>query len=105
MVDAARVMSERRIRHLPVVEGENILVVGNLSRLGRFTGRKLGALLVSPTVAVRNSELEPEAAELGQQLDLRGGGNRQPLLLAIRLKCGPAIGVPIASLITNRRAL
>jgi acyl-CoA dehydrogenase family protein 9 len=40
--------------------------LGNLSRLGRFTGRKLGALLVSPAVNVRNSELEPEAAELGR---------------------------------------
>jgi acyl-CoA dehydrogenase family member 9 len=40
--------------------------LGNLSRLGRFTGRKLGALLVSPTVPVRSTELEQDAAELGR---------------------------------------
>jgi hypothetical protein len=40
--------------------------IGNLARIGRFTGRKLGALLVPPTVAVRNSELEGDAAELGR---------------------------------------
>src|SRR5204862_8088077 len=30
--------------------------LGNLSRLGRFTGRKLGSFLVSPTVPVRSTE-------------------------------------------------
>lgn len=40
--------------------------LGNFTRLGRFAGRKLGSLLVSPTVTVRNSELEPEAAALGR---------------------------------------
>jgi len=40
--------------------------IGNLARIGRFTGRKLGALLVPPTVTVRNSELEGDAAELGR---------------------------------------
>jgi hypothetical protein len=40
--------------------------LGNLSRLGRFTGRKLGSLLVSPTVAVRSTELEADAAEIGR---------------------------------------
>jgi alkylation response protein AidB-like acyl-CoA dehydrogenase len=46
--------------------------LGNLSRLGRFTGRKLGALLVAPTVAVRNTELEPDAAELGRLVSSLG---------------------------------
>jgi alkylation response protein AidB-like acyl-CoA dehydrogenase len=45
---------------------------GNLARLGRFTGRKLGALLSSPTVPVRSSELEPEAAELGHLVSSLG---------------------------------
>jgi alkylation response protein AidB-like acyl-CoA dehydrogenase len=46
--------------------------LGNLARLGRFTGRKLGALLVSPTVAVRSAELEADAAELGRLVALLG---------------------------------
>ena len=40
--------------------------LGNFTRLGRFAGRKLGSLLVAPTVNVRSSELEPEAAALGR---------------------------------------
>jgi alkylation response protein AidB-like acyl-CoA dehydrogenase len=40
--------------------------LGNLTRLGSFAGRKLGSLLVSPAVPVRNAELEPEAAQLGK---------------------------------------
>jgi acyl-CoA dehydrogenase family member 9 len=40
--------------------------LGNLSRLGRFTGRKLGSLLTSPSVPVRSAELESDAAELGR---------------------------------------
>ncbi len=40
--------------------------LGNLTRLGRFAGRKMGSLLVAPAVAVRSSELEGEAATLGK---------------------------------------
>jgi alkylation response protein AidB-like acyl-CoA dehydrogenase len=39
---------------------------GNFSRLGRFAGRKVGALLASPAVSVRNVELEPDAGHLGR---------------------------------------
>jgi acyl-CoA dehydrogenase family member 9 len=46
--------------------------LGNLSRLGRFTGRKLGSLLVSPPVSVRSSELEADAAELGRLVGALG---------------------------------
>jgi acyl-CoA dehydrogenase family protein 9 len=57
---------------------------GNLSRLGRFTGRKLGALLVSPTVSVRSSELEPEALELSRLVSSLGS-NVQRLLVQYQL--------------------
>jgi hypothetical protein len=46
--------------------------LGNVARLGRFAGRKLGSLLVSPTVPVRHSELEPDAAELGRLVNAFG---------------------------------
>src|SRR5262245_18986989 len=46
--------------------------LGNVTRLSRFAGRKLGALLVAPSVPVRNAELEPEAAELGRLVNLLG---------------------------------
>jgi acyl-CoA dehydrogenase family protein 9 len=46
--------------------------IGNLSRIGRFAGRKLGSLFVSPTVSVRSSELEPDAATLGKLVALVG---------------------------------
>lgn len=46
--------------------------LGNLTRLGSFAGRQLGSLLVSPTVPVRNSELEPEAAQLGKLIRMLG---------------------------------
>jgi len=39
---------------------------GNFSRLGRFAGRKLGSLLASPAVTVRNVELEPDAGRLSR---------------------------------------
>jgi len=58
--------------------------LGNLSRLGRFTGRKLGALLVSPTVTVRNTELEPDAAELGRLVN-QLGANVERLLVKYQL--------------------
>ena len=47
--------------------------LGNLSRLGRFAGRKLGSLLVSPQVAVRSPELEPDAAQVGKLIGQFGG--------------------------------
>ena len=40
--------------------------LGNFTRLGSFAGRKLSSLLVPPPVPVRNSELEPEAAQIGR---------------------------------------
>jgi alkylation response protein AidB-like acyl-CoA dehydrogenase len=40
--------------------------LGNFARLGRFAGRKLGGLLVSPPVPVRSAELEDDAAEVGR---------------------------------------
>jgi alkylation response protein AidB-like acyl-CoA dehydrogenase len=46
--------------------------IGNLTRIGRFAGRKLGSLLVSPTVSVRSSELEPDAAALSKLVALVG---------------------------------
>lgn len=42
--------------------------IGNFTRLGRFAGRKLGGLLASPEVPVRNIELEPDAARLGKTI-------------------------------------
>jgi acyl-CoA dehydrogenase family member 9 len=58
---------------------------GNLTRLGRFTGRKLGQLLVSPTVSVRSSELEPEAADLARLVHLLGS-NVQKLIVKYQLE-------------------
>jgi alkylation response protein AidB-like acyl-CoA dehydrogenase len=54
--------------------------LGNLTRLGSFAGRKLSSLLVAPVVPVRNSELEPEAAELGRLIRSLGK-NVQKLLI------------------------
>lgn len=53
---------------------------GNLTRLGKFAGRKIGSLLVAPLVPVRNSELEPEAAELGRLVHAFGS-NVERLLI------------------------
>jgi hypothetical protein len=58
--------------------------LGNLSRLGRFTGRKLGALLVSPTVTVRSTELDSDAAELGRLVN-QLGSNVERLLVKYQL--------------------
>jgi acyl-CoA dehydrogenase family protein 9 len=58
--------------------------LGNLSRLGRFTGRKLGALLVAPSVSVRSTELETEAGELGRLVSLLGS-NVERLLVQYQL--------------------
>ena len=41
--------------------------------LGRFAGRKLGSLLVSPQVAVRSTLLEDDAARLGRDVGRLGG--------------------------------
>jgi alkylation response protein AidB-like acyl-CoA dehydrogenase len=45
---------------------------GNLTRLGRFTGRKLGSLMAPPDVPVRNPELEPDAVRLGKAVSAFG---------------------------------
>jgi len=58
--------------------------LGNLTRLGRFTGRKLGSLLVSPTIPVRNTELESDASELGRLVNSLGS-NVQRLLVQYQL--------------------
>jgi alkylation response protein AidB-like acyl-CoA dehydrogenase len=58
--------------------------LGNLTRLGRFAGRKLGSLLVAPSVNVRSSELEGEAAALGR-LVRRLGRNVERLLRTYQL--------------------
>ncbi len=58
--------------------------LGNLSRLGRFTGRKLGALLVSPSVSVRCNELEADAGELGRLVGMLGS-NVERLLVQYQL--------------------
>lgn len=44
----------------------------NLSRLGRFAGRKLGSLLTAPTISVRNMELEEDAALLAKAIGTLG---------------------------------
>jgi hypothetical protein len=58
---------------------------GNFTRLGRFTGRKLGELLVAPGVSVRSSELEPDAGELGRLVQLLGS-NVQRLIVKYQLE-------------------
>ncbi|MDP6445770.1 MAG: acyl-CoA dehydrogenase family protein [Pirellulaceae bacterium] len=40
--------------------------IGNLGRLGRFAGRKLGSLFAAPEVPVRSPQLEPDAAALAR---------------------------------------
>jgi acyl-CoA dehydrogenase family member 9 len=54
--------------------------LGNLSRLGRFTGRKLGSLLVAPTVPVRSAELESEAAAVGRLVNSLGSSAERLLV-------------------------
>jgi alkylation response protein AidB-like acyl-CoA dehydrogenase len=46
--------------------------LGNLTKIGRFAGRKLGSLLVAPSVPVRSVELEDDAMKLGQSISLLG---------------------------------
>lgn len=42
--------------------------LGNLTRIGSFASRRLGAALTAPTIEVKNVELEPDAARLGRQI-------------------------------------
>ena len=58
--------------------------LGNFTRLGRFAGRKLGSLLVAPSVVVRSSELEPEANALGRLVG-KLGANVERLLRTYQL--------------------
>ncbi len=58
--------------------------LGNLTLLGRFAGRKMGSLLVAPTVAVRSSELEGDAAALGRLIG-KLGANVERLLRTYQL--------------------
>jgi acyl-CoA dehydrogenase family protein 9 len=58
--------------------------LGNLARLGRFAGRRIGALFAAPPVAVRCPELEPEAAQLGRLVHALGS-NVQRLLVQHQL--------------------
>jgi len=53
--------------------------LGNLTRLGRFAGRKMGSLLVAPAVTVRSTDLESEAAALGKLIG-KLGANVERLL-------------------------
>ena len=46
--------------------------IGNVSRIGRFAGRKLHSLLAPPNIAVRNSELEADAAKLSRGIAALG---------------------------------
>jgi acyl-CoA dehydrogenase family member 9 len=54
--------------------------LGGLGRLGRFAGRKLGSMLVSPSVPVRSSELEADAAQLGRLVGSLGGSVERLLI-------------------------
>lgn len=46
--------------------------IGNLGKLGQFASRRLGSMLMSPTVEVRSHELETEAGQLGRMVGLFG---------------------------------
>jgi acyl-CoA dehydrogenase family member 9 len=46
--------------------------IGNLSRIGRFAGRKLNSFLVPPNIQVRSPELEGEAGMLGRGIAALG---------------------------------
>jgi alkylation response protein AidB-like acyl-CoA dehydrogenase len=54
--------------------------VGQITKLARFGGRQLGSMLSSPTVPVRSSELEGDAAQLGRLVGALGR-NVQKLLI------------------------
>jgi hypothetical protein len=59
--------------------------LGNITRLGRFTGRKLSSLLSTPEVPVRSPELEPEAARLGSAV-AAFGSNVERLLRTYQME-------------------
>ncbi len=46
--------------------------LGNFGKLGGFASRRLGALVSSPSVAVRSSELETDAGQLGKLIGTFG---------------------------------
>jgi alkylation response protein AidB-like acyl-CoA dehydrogenase len=46
--------------------------LGNLSKIGQFAGRKLGARLLAPNVPVRSAILEDDAARLGRAINSLG---------------------------------
>ena len=46
--------------------------IGNLGRLSRFAGRRIGSLLSTPTIELRSAELEAEAARLGRLIGTFG---------------------------------
>lgn len=46
--------------------------IGNLTKIGRFAGRKIGSLFVSPAIEVSNTELEEDAVRLGRAVHLLG---------------------------------
>jgi acyl-CoA dehydrogenase family protein 9 len=46
--------------------------IGNLSRIGRFAGRKLNSMLVAPSISVRSAELEGDAVALGRGIAALG---------------------------------
>ncbi|HUE74629.1 MAG TPA: acyl-CoA dehydrogenase family protein [Pirellulaceae bacterium] len=54
--------------------------LGGLGRLSRFAGRKLGSLLVAPSVPVRSSELEGDASQLGRLVGALGGSVERLLI-------------------------
>ena len=58
--------------------------LGNLTRLGRFAGRKIGSLLVAPSVNVRSPELEVDAAMIGRLVG-KLGRNVERLLATYQL--------------------
>jgi alkylation response protein AidB-like acyl-CoA dehydrogenase len=53
--------------------------IGNLGRIGGFASRRIGALLTSPTVEVRDNQLEDDAARLGRLVG-KFGSNVERLL-------------------------
>jgi alkylation response protein AidB-like acyl-CoA dehydrogenase len=56
-----------------------------LGKVARFAGRKIGVFLTGPTVHVRNSELEPDAAQLGWLVHSLGA-NVERLLATYQLE-------------------
>jgi len=46
--------------------------LGNLSKIGKFASRKLGSLFVSPSIELRSTELEEDAAQIGRDVHALG---------------------------------